>query len=164
MLKNVDYIFIDEVSMMVEKFYQLFIMVKRLFPQLILIVIGDFEQLPPVNDSWKGEDYKNSPALFDLCQGNRLQLSKCRRSDTKVFNLYEKVEEIDPIDFPHIKDTYINIAYSHTTRIRVNNECMLRFLNEHSGKRVNVSRNASNPKTQNITLMVGMPVIAHKTD
>ena len=41
---------------------------------------------------------------------------------------------------------------------------MLRFLQEHTGKRVNVSRNPSNPKTQNITLMVGMPVIAHKTD
>ena len=117
MLKYIDYVFIDEVSMMVEKFYQLFIMAKRLFPQLIFIVIGDFEQLPPVNDSWKGEDYKNSPALFDLCCGNRLQLSKCRRSDTKVFNLYDKVETIDPIDFPHLKKTYINIAYSHTTRI-----------------------------------------------
>jgi hypothetical protein len=35
---------------------------------------GDYKQLLPVNDIYDGA-YKNSPALFELCDGQRLQLN-----------------------------------------------------------------------------------------
>ena len=50
------------------------------------IIVGDFNQLKPVNDR-VDVAYKNSVALFELCQGNRIQLSTCRRSDDILFNM-----------------------------------------------------------------------------
>jgi MoxR-like ATPase len=44
---NYDYIFIDEVSMIKEVFYKFFVMLKRIKPNLKLIFVGDFNQLPP---------------------------------------------------------------------------------------------------------------------
>jgi hypothetical protein len=77
---------IDEVSMMELEFYNLFCLIKRAFPAMKFIIAGDFGQLPPVDDTWKG-DYENSPALNMLCGGNRIKLTKCRRSDSVLFNL-----------------------------------------------------------------------------
>lgn len=85
--------------MMVEKFYQLFMMLKRTFSNIKFIISGDFGQLPPVNDSWTG-DYKNSPCMWSLCDGNRLQLLKCRRADSYLFKMCKNVNVIDtPINF-----------------------------------------------------------------
>ena len=39
---KIDYIFIDEVSMMVKDFYQLFILIKRSFSNIKFIIAGDF--------------------------------------------------------------------------------------------------------------------------
>ena len=163
LLKNLDYIFIDEVSMMCERFFQLFVMAKRLFPSLKFIIIGDFAQLPPVKDTWSG-DYKNSAAMFSLCDGFRIQLTKCRRSDSEVFDLYGQVDELDIGQFQQTEKTYLNLAYTHRTRIRVNRECMERYLKEFGGKRVSLPADKSNPKTQHVELVKGMPVIAHKTE
>ena len=57
-------------------------------PKLRFIVAGNFDQLLPVNDRVTQHyklDYYNSPALFDICSGNRLELTKCRRSDDVFF-------------------------------------------------------------------------------
>ena len=55
MLEKVEYIFIDEVSMMELEFYNLFCLIKRAFPSIKYIVAGDFGQLPPVDDKWTGD-------------------------------------------------------------------------------------------------------------
>ena len=52
-------------------------------PNIKFILCGDFKQLAPVNDVYELGNYENSPALFELADGNRLTLSKCRRSDDK---------------------------------------------------------------------------------
>ena len=106
MLKKVKYIIIDEISMMVEMFYQLFIMIKKIYPDIKFIISGDFAQLPPVNDNWSG-DYKNSPAMFELCEGNRIQLIKCRRADDKLFKLCKDVDSVNTNMFPRIEKTYL---------------------------------------------------------
>jgi ATP-dependent exoDNAse (exonuclease V) alpha subunit len=82
------YIFIDEISMVPELFYKYFIVLHRIRPDIKFIIAGDFLQMEPVKDRVGQCDYKFSPALFELCDGNRLQLSTCRRSDKKLFNLY----------------------------------------------------------------------------
>ena len=126
MLEKIEYIFIDEVSMMELKFYNLFCLIKRAFPCMKFIIAGDFGQQPPVDDEWNG-DYENSPVLHMLCGGNRIKLTKCRRSDCVLFRLCEDVESIIKADFKPTTKTYLNIAYTHRTRIRVNRECMERF-------------------------------------
>ena len=120
-MKNVDYIFIDEVSMMIEKFYQLFIMIKRSFSHLKFIIVGDFDQLKPVKDTWTG-NYKYSGGLYDLCDGNRIQLTICKRSCEKLFNVCKNVDDINISDYPVVEKTNLNIAFTHQTRKRINKE------------------------------------------
>ena len=107
---KIDYIFIDEVSMMVKDFYQLFILIKRSFTNIKFIIAGDFAQLPPVKDNWDG-DYENSPAMFDLCDGNRINLMRCRRADKELYDLCYDVNSIDIERFEPTEKTYLNIAY-----------------------------------------------------
>ena len=57
--EKIEYIFIDEVSMMVKDFYQLFLLLKRAHKSMKFIIAGDFGQLPPVLDNWSG-DYENA--------------------------------------------------------------------------------------------------------
>ena len=162
-LENIQYIFIDEISMMTENFYELFNYIRRSFQKMKFIISGDFGQLPPVKDTWTG-DYKNSPALWLLCGGNRIQLTKCRRSDDELFELCKKVENININQFKPTEKTYLNIAYTHKTRMRVNNECMERYLSETKKSFTFIPKYDNNVKTQDVKLCVGMPIIAHLTE
>ena len=168
-VQNIEYIFIDEISMVQECFYQLFIMIKRTFPAIKFLIAGDFRQLAPVCDTWSG-DYKNSAALFSLCSGNRVQLTTCRRADSVLFDLCKNVDMVDVSAFPVIQKTYLNLAYKHSTRIRVNHECQIRFLESHSEylfipkSEPKKSGDKKLVKTQDVMLCVGTPVIAHTTN
>ena len=58
----------------------------------------------------------------------------------------------------------MNIAYTHKTRIRVNKECMERYNTEFPSQTVFVPRIELNPKSQNVYLRPGMPVVCHTTN
>ena len=126
LLEDIQYIIIDEVSMMSHDFYQLFILIQRSFESLKFIICGDFDQLPPVQDSWTG-DYKNCHALLQLCSKNRIQLTQCKRSDDILFNICKNVQIINKHDYPVKKFTYKNIAYTHNTRMHINEKCMKQY-------------------------------------
>ena len=162
-MQNIDYLFIDEVSMMIKDFYSLFSLIKKTFPHMKFIIAGDFGQLPPVCDNWDG-DYENSPAMNLLCGGNRIKLTTCRRADNELYNLCMDVGAVDRLKFKPTEKTYLNIAYCHTTRIRVNRECMERYILERGCKTVDVKCNKFNPKTQDVKLGEGMRVVAHTTN
>ena len=163
LLHDVQYIIIDEVSMMSHDFYQLFILLQRSFESLKFIICGDFDQLPPVQDSWTG-DYKNCHALFQLCSGNRIQLTQCKRSDNMLFDLCKNVEIIDRRDFPIKNFTYKNIAYTHKTRIQINDICMVQYQQDNNLPSIQIKKDIKNPKTQDIILSKGMPILCHKTN
>lgn len=162
-LAAIDYIFIDEVSMMIEKFYQLFMMCKRAFSHIKFIIVGDFAQLAPVKDIWSG-DYKNSPAMWSLCDGRRIQLTKCRRADQDTFNLCNNLNKINVENFEPKIETYCNLAYTHQTRIKVNYECMERYIKTKKCPYSFIPKDSKNPKSQNVKLAAGMPVICHTTN
>jgi len=165
-LEQVEYIFIDEVSMMKENFYTLFIMIKRAVPHIKFIISGDFGQLPPVLDSWSG-DYENSAGLWSLCEGNKIKLTEFKRGDKELFSLCRDVNNVNINDFTPTQQTYLNIAYTHKTRIRVNAECMERFIKELCWTNpdiIYIPKDEKNEKTQDVKLFWGMPVIAHKTN
>ena len=161
--EKLEYIFIDEVSMMIKDFYQLFILIKRAFNNIKFIIAGDYGQLPPVKDNWSG-DYENSPAMFNLCDGNKINLTTCRRADNELYNLCYDVNSIDIKRFKPTEKTYLNIAYTHRTRININRECMERYLSNNVNQSVSIPKDKENPKTQDVYLTKGMPIIAHKTD
>jgi ATP-dependent exoDNAse (exonuclease V) alpha subunit len=99
-----------------------------------------------------------------LCDGTRVQLTKRRRADSRLFDLCANVASIDIADFTATEPTYLNLAYTHDTRIRVNNDCMNRFIAEHNPSTVYIPKNKNNPKTQDVRLAEGMPVIVHTTN
>lgn len=70
---------------MVKDFCKLIILIKHAFKNIKFIIAGDFEQLPPVKVYLYG-DYKKSPAMFNLCTGNRINLSTYRRSDRELYD------------------------------------------------------------------------------
>ena len=122
------------------------------------ITAGDFSQLPPVNDNWQG-DCENSPAMHSLRDGQRSKLKTCRRSDRKLFDLCRSVQRINTKQFQPSQDTYLNLAYAHDTRIKINNQCMKRYLGSNPG--IVILKAKKNPKTQNVTLSKSMTIIAH---
>ena len=120
-LKFYKYIFIDEVSMMSEMFYKFFIVLKRMMPEIKFIIAGDFSQLLPVKDRIEDCNYKDSLALHELCDGNRLQLTKCRRSDATLFNMLlpENINNIKRKDFNN-KMTERHISFTNKKRMEIN--------------------------------------------
>jgi len=163
-LKDIEYLLIDEVGMMVEQFYRFFILIKQSLPLIKFILSGDYSQFAPVAD-WYVGDYKNSPATYNLCNGNRIQLTKCRRSNKELFDLYTHVETIDKTKFKATKHTYLNVSYTHKTRIEVNKQCMNKFILDNAEMNVyEIKKDEKNQKSQDVSLCIGMPVIAHKTN
>jgi hypothetical protein len=165
-MNSLKYIFIDEVSMMIEKFYKLFIVIKSLCPHIKFIVSGDYKQLPPVKDEWQNGNgnYKSSAGLYDICNGNKFYLTKCRRSDEELFNICKTLNISSIVKRSDGLNTYLNIAYRHKTRKMVNEECMNRFIKENKSQTITIPVNPINQNTQEIKLAVGMPVICYKTD
>ena len=163
---KIDYIFIDEISMVQESFYKFFIIMKRLRPELKFIIAGDFEQLLPVNDRVDC-DYKTSPALHELADGNRLQLSKCRRADDILYNL------CNPKNIPMLKKSQFtksndelymnNLAFTNRKRIEINKKMMDLYINEHNVKPLLIKAKKNDEHSQDVKLIKGMPIIARCT-
>ena len=161
-MKNLSYLFIDEVSMMSERFYRLFLIIKKCFPHLKFNISGDFTQLPPIKDDWIG-DYEDTRALFELCDGNKLILTKSRRADKKLDEICDNVNDINIRQFPYTKLTMLNLAYTHKTRKEVNINCMEEFIKTHKKPTIDIQA-SSHKSSQDIKLCEGMPVICYKTD
>lgn len=161
--QNLNYLVVDEISMVKEKFYRLLTNIKKINPKIIFYICGDFKQLKPVNDSWKG-DYENSAALKDLCDNNKMLLTKCKRADEWLFNLCQNIQLVNVNDFEEKNSTFLNVCYFHETRIEVNNICMERFLMKHNSNYIEIPEDEDNPKTQLVKLAVGMPIICHRTN
>lgn len=161
--QELHYLIVDEISMVHEKFYRLLTNIKKINPKIIFFICGDFEQLKPVNDDWNG-DYENSPVLKDICNNNKLVLTECKRSDDTLFNLCQNVQSIDITRFRPTHQTYLNIAFTHKTRIEVNNMYMELFLNDCHEEPIAIPKDDKNPKTQDLKLVKGMPIICHKTN
>jgi hypothetical protein len=150
-LDSLDYIIVDEISMMREHFYKCLLTIKKLHPNVKVIMVGDFRQLPVVNDRIRG-DYSKSLALKEICDYNQVALSKCRRSDVKLFEISQDVEAIEKTDFGS-KKTYKNICFTNVTRRFINNECMNRYANL---KRKYI-------KVGGLKISEGMPIICKHT-
>eukprot|EP00966_Prymnesium_polylepis_P112197 2595518-Prymnesium_polylepis.2 len=87
--KWLNYILVDEISMMREKIYAMLCHIKRAIPGIKIILIGDIEtQFLPVKDTWTG-DYETLAALFDLCDGYKIKLSKCLREEGDGKELFD---------------------------------------------------------------------------
>jgi len=94
LVKSLDAVIVDEVSMLQEIYLKVLNDMKKTNPKLRLILVGDYNQLLPVKDRVVC-DYSKSRVLFELVCGNKISLEKCRRSDDILFNICKDVENID---------------------------------------------------------------------
>ena len=161
-LNNYDYIVVDEISMVKEVFYRFFTIIRRYAPKVKFIIIGDFEQFKPVQDTYEGT-YEHSPALHQLCDGQRVNLTTCKRSDAELFNIYSNKENIENIDVDLFKVkelTPLNIAYTHKTRKNINKKCMAKFSGD--AEFLTCGKAIYNKKTQDVKIYEGLPIVAYK--
>ena len=158
---NLDYIIVDEISMMREEYYALLRTIKKCKPDLKFILVGDYNQLDPVKDRIE-YDYKNSNILYELSDGNKLILTKCRRADDELFNMlqFDNIPNIKYDDFTHNPCKY-NVCYTNETRMNVNEALMQKFKNKNS---IKIDKNKADPNSQNVILTEGMPLIGSKNN
>ena len=167
-LKSVEYILVDEISMMREKFYAMLCHIKRAIPGMKFILIGDYYQFRAVKDSWKGaaEAVEDSAALYDLCDGFKVHLTKCLREDgegQELFNVCTNVidgEDINTEEFAVTEETDENVAFYHRTRIPINANWMKKVTaNLPESKLIKLDKISEDVHSQDVTLCENMPVI-----
>ena len=163
---SIKYIFIDEVSMMTECFYKYFLILKAYRPDIKFILSGDYSQLLPVAERLENCNYKDSLALFELVDGSRLQLTKCRRSDDELFNMLkpENINNLKKESFGHLQ-TSINICFTNKKRIQINDYWMkqvVRKSKKNSSDILTFKKLEYDNNSQDVSLLAGMPLIARK--
>jgi 5-methylcytosine-specific restriction protein A len=161
---DLDYIFIDEVSMLAEVFYKFLMMIKRVKSNIKFIISGDYNQLKPVNDRISHRtDYSNAPCLFELADYNKIQLTKCRRADDTLYNLvkFDNVPKLKPSDFTQI-DEYtndINLCFTNEKRKEINHIKMKELYNKYSRHGLKLAALSYDERSQAVTLNKGVPII-----
>ena len=155
---NVDYIIVDEISMVKEVFYKFLLALKKIKVQSKVLLCGDFEQLLPVNDR-KTFNYKASPALLELCDGNRLELLKCRRSDDILFNICKNSNKVNKSEFNN-KITSKNLVFTNKKRIEINELVMKRNEEKNKETKIKLEKLCYDPNSQDVTLFPRVPIIA----
>jgi len=79
--------------------------------------------------------------------------------------LYTHVEAVDKLKFPVVEETFLNVSYTHITRIRINKNRMNSFIRKNKNEKyVFIKRDEKNDKTQDVHLGKGIPIIAHTTN
>jgi len=164
--------------MLSECFYKYLICLKHQRPEIKFIIVGDFEQLAPVCDRINESievgqnkrkfteyfDYKNSGALFELCDSNRIELTTCRRADHELYNLCLNVEDLDVSKFSS-KSTKVNLSFTNKKRMEVNKH----YMDENEKEKANktkaliIPKHKYDPNSQEMKLFVNTPLIARKT-
>jgi hypothetical protein len=107
-------------------------------------------------------DYKHSPALRELSDGNRLQLTNCRRSDRYLFDLLDpqNINNLDKSIFGSNTKAYIHLSYTNATRKKINEQMMKKVVAQKKKKPLELDALDYDGNSQDVKLVAGMPVIA----
>ena len=138
--------------------------IKKLKPNLKFIIAGNFDQLLPVKDR-ADFDYQSSVALYDLCNGLKLNLSRCRRSDDVCFKKCspDNIANLTKSEFAN-SFTERHLSYTNKTRIAVNKKLMDRKVVLKKGKKsLELDKLWYDKNSQDVRLLAGTPIIARIT-
>jgi len=159
---KLDYIFVDEISLVPEIFYKYFLVLERALPKMRFIISGDYYQLLPVKDRVGECDYQNSNALHELCHGNRLQLTTCRRADRTLFDLVapSNIWRLKYDDFGH-NYTDVHLSYTNNKRKEINHFMMNKVARQKRyAKPLELAALDYDSNSQDVRLIAGCPIIA----
>jgi energy-coupling factor transporter ATP-binding protein EcfA2 len=162
---DLDYIFIDEVSMLAEIFYKFLMMIKKIKSNIKFIISGDYNQLKAINDRISHRtDYSNAPCLFELADYNKIQLTKCRRADDTLYNLvkFDNVPTLKPSDFT-VTNEYtnnINLCFTNEKRKEINHIKMKELYNKRKSRTgLKLAALPYDERSQAVILNKGVPII-----
>lgn len=158
---RLDYIIVDEVSMMKSEFYTFIKMIKAYKKDIKIVFIGDYNQLDPVNDRITC-DYGNSLILHELVDRNKLTLTTCRRSDNTLFNMlqYENIMELKRSDFSR-GESDKNISYTNNKRMEINAKYMDKYKTKDS---IKLNKITHDPNSQDVYIYKNLPIMSTKTN
>ncbi len=159
--KNIDYVFVDEISMVSSKFIKVLLSLKYYNPDIKFIISGDFYQIPPVKDNTT-KLVSRSKALYELVDGNMCNLTICKRSNHELFNICEKVKHGKNIDTSifNNKESNLNICFTNKKRIEINQQCNERYIKETGVKFININKLPYDDNSQPYKLYKGIPLIS----
>jgi ATP-dependent exoDNAse (exonuclease V) alpha subunit len=162
---DLDYIFIDEVSMLGEVFYKFLMTVKKIRPNIKFIISGDYNQLKPVNDRISiYTDYSSSPCLFELADFNKLQLTHCRRADDTLYNLikFDNIPNVKLLNFTETNEykNDIHICYTNKKRIEINYIKMKELYKKKDYHGLKLDALDYDDRSQAVVLNKEMPIIS----
>jgi len=173
-----DVIIIDEISMIGLELWKVLNQIKRL-TNIIFILIGDYRQLPPIEDdeTFNDMDWFDHSVVYDLVNGNRCELSIMKRYDISLWNSLELLWN----DFNYkqfLKNVTLcskedlvnnfNICYYNKTRKEINRICMHlekpynALLIPYVKKPVTNKKNDPNKYHQDTYIYEGMPLFIFK--
>ena len=176
------YIIVDESSMLNESDLTMFTMIKRACPSCVIFFVGDlapspsdptkYAQFGPVADRFYDAGGSYVDLMLELCCGWRLTLTKNHRIAEGEAAYYDEVMRIrntgvvDVSAYPVRVPTYINIAYTNSTRAAVNNACTMSWLAE-AGVAVDACAHAEayapSELSQSLLLARGMPLFGSRS-
>ena len=122
---------------------------------------GDFAQLLPVKDRLKNCNYQNSVALHEICDAQRLCLTRCRRPNAALFDTLAP-ENIATVSKSAVGSAYTerHLAFTNRKRIEINHVMMDRIVHKKKKKPLILEKIPYDKNSQTVQLLTGMPVIA----
>ena len=141
-------------------------MIKKLKPDVKFIISGDCNQLSPINDRISSEtNYSKSPALFELCDFSKLELTTCQRANNELFNLikFDKIPNLTPNHFKASSDvTSVNmhLAFTNKKRFEINKIMMKYKAKEYEGlEKLILKKLLWDQQSQDLILIPNTPII-----
>jgi len=169
-LKKYKYFVIDEIGMISSKLWKFLMLMKKENPKAIFILLGDWRQLPPIEEFRDGElDVFNHPVVKYLCNGNSIELNERQRYDKELWDYLEK--GIDNDDWSGLnkeeinyEDIYINksICYFNKTRVKINKLCMEYFKEQTNNIYLEHNIEDLEDRRQSVYLYDGLPIMSWK--
>jgi hypothetical protein len=184
-LKKYKYFVIDEIGMISNELWKYLMLLKKSNPKAIFILLGDWRQLPPIDEGRTApSDIFNHPVVKFLCNNNKIELTEKQRYDQQLWDFLEKgceegvweglaEEEVSCDDIYTSK----SICFLNRTRVDINKRCMNYFKSqtedylflEYTPKKIELKIGETitmvdDPKDrrQSVYLYNGLPVMCWK--
>ena len=162
-LKGLDYIIVDEISMVKEIFFNIFTKIKRSGMNVKFIFTGDFCQLKPVGDRSTEFEYEDAHVMHELCDGNKMVLTKCRRADKEFFEMYTHADDVNANTLGK-KKCERSVCYTNNKRKEINDHWMKKTIEENPKMEYTlIDAKKEYPLCQDIYAYVGLPLVCSYT-